>query len=214
MVVEPEPVVVAERVPEVALDRAPVRDRRVRPAGGVVGVLHHDHLPGELAAWGPARQQARAGEVLGPLRVERAAVDAELRVLGRVRRRPGSGGSRCTRGTRGCRRPLRRPVARPRSARRSRHRRGACRRPHRCRTASDPRRRRCRTASPRPPSPPATSRRARRRRACRRHRHPRTSGACARGDRRSRRDRRRSPRASTVVFSSMRLVASSPSAPM
>ena len=143
MVVEPEPVVVAERVAEVALDRAPVRDRRVRPAGGVVGVLHHDHLAGRTRRVGVrTRQQPRTGEVLGPLRVQRAAVDAELLRTRARWHRPGSGGSTCTRGTRGCRRPPRRPVARPRTARRCRRRRAACRRPSPCRTASDRRRRR------------------------------------------------------------------------
>ena len=214
MVVEPEPVVVAERVAEVALDRAPVRDRRVRPAGGVVGVLHHDHLPGELAPRGPARQQARAGEVLG-----RAAGRAAGRRRGTARtrarrRRPGSGGSRCTRGTRGCRRPLRRPVARPRSARRSRRRRGACRRPRRCRTACARPRRRCRSASPRPPSPPVDIPSSTTPAGVSpapppeniRSMRPRGSPVAARSAAVTTRV--------TVVFSSMRLVASSPSAPM
>src|SRR5690348_13752305 len=76
---------VVERVTEMTFDRAPVRERGVRPARRVVRVLYHDHVAAEDAARRAARQQPRPREVALALRVDGPAVDEELRILGCTR---------------------------------------------------------------------------------------------------------------------------------
>ena len=212
MVVEPEPVVVAEGVAEVALDRPAGRRSPRWPAGGVVGVLHHDHLPGELAPRGPARQQA-----------QRAKFFARCGYSGRPSTRncaySGASASTWQPVEVGVREVLAvvdghsSPGCTPSKRRRSRLRREACRRPHRCRTASVPPCRRCRSASPCPPSPPvdipsSTTPAGVSPTAAREHQEHATPGIAGGGEIGG------GDHAATAVFSSMRLDASSPSAPM